>query len=397
MQVLLPASKKDQRRKKKMTIEYLSLPVLPIVKAHLIVNCVLVFLTLVVVALRIVARFESGVKLWWDDYLILAAVPQGIGMLIIQGLWAPMGVGYPITEALPNIVTILKMLVAYEFIFAIAISTIKLSVMFFYLRVFVNDGLRLATKLAMAFVLLWTVGNILQVFLICRPFAATYDPTVKGECGNQVGAFIAIGAFNVVTDAIILTLPIPTIWGLKMSSSARLGLCAIFLVGFVVSIVAIIRIIALTQLDLANLTGTMIWADFWSTVEPNLGIFCVSLPMLGRLRSRLTSRRGASKLEGPSSEDATGSLSHRYAKGTGRSKPATRADDEGFGLETIYASNKHVYHESTVAGGAKPTAAAGGGAPSRDGSEEALTLHPTNTGLDKSGIMVQTKWTITSG
>lgn len=139
----------------------------------------------------------------------------------------------------------------------------------------------------------------------------------------------------------------------------------------------------------------MIWADFWSTVEPNLGIFCVSLPMLGRLRSRLTSRRGASKLEGPSSEDATGS--RRYAGGTGR-KPATGAgtDDEGFGLETIYASNKHVYHESSVAGGAKPPAAAGG-APSRDGSEEALTLHPTNTDMDKSGIMVQTKWTITSG
>ncbi len=143
-----------------------------------------------------------------------------------------MGIGYPITDTLPNIVTILKMLVAYELIFSTCISTIKMSVMFFYLRVFVNNGLRLATKLVMAFVLLWTTGNILQVFLICRPFAATYDPTVKGECGNQIVSFIAIGAFNVVTDAMILTLPIPTIWGLKMSSSARLGLSAIFLIGF---------------------------------------------------------------------------------------------------------------------------------------------------------------------
>jgi hypothetical protein len=143
-----------------------------------------------------------------------------------------MGIGYPVTETLPNLVTILKMLVAYELIFATCISTIKFSVMFFYLRVFVNDGLRLATKLVMGFVLLWSTGNILQCFLICRPFAATYDPTVKGECGNQVVSFIAIGAFNVISDAIILTLPIPTIWGLKMSSSARLGLSAIFMVGF---------------------------------------------------------------------------------------------------------------------------------------------------------------------
>lgn len=28
----------------------------------------------------------SGAKLWWDDYLILFSVPQGIGMLVIQGL-----------------------------------------------------------------------------------------------------------------------------------------------------------------------------------------------------------------------------------------------------------------------------------------------------------------------
>jgi len=69
-----------------MSLEYLELPVLPIVEAHLIVNCILVFLTLVTVGLRLLARFESGAKLWWDDYLIILAVPQGIGMLVIQGM-----------------------------------------------------------------------------------------------------------------------------------------------------------------------------------------------------------------------------------------------------------------------------------------------------------------------
>lgn len=304
-----------------------------------------------------------------------------------------MGVGYPVTETLPNLVTILKMLVAYEFIFATCISTIKMSVMFFYLRVFVNEGLRLTTKLVMGFVLLWSLGNILQVFLICRPFAATYDPTIKGECGNQVISFIAIGAFNVITDAIILTLPIPTIWGLKMSSSARLGLSAVFMIGLVVSVVAITRIISLTQLNLLNLTGTMVWADFWSTVEPNLGIFCVSLPMLGRLRSHFSSRRGASKLEGQPSE-GTGSYRHGNTA-TGRLAPAKPTDhphDEAFGLETLYASNKHVHHESVVASVTKTPAAV----PSRDGSEEALTLQPTNPGQDSNGILVQTQWRITS-
>lgn len=143
-----------------------------------------------------------------------------------------MGIGFPITETMPNLSHILKMLVAYELIYATSISTIKISVLVFYLRVFVNRGLRLATMAALTFVGLWTVGNTLQVFLVCRPFARTYDPSVEGECGDQVASFIAIGAFNIVTDIIILTLPLPTIWSLKMATPAKLGLTGVFLVGF---------------------------------------------------------------------------------------------------------------------------------------------------------------------
>ena len=61
-------------------------PMPPMVRTHLIINCVLVFLTLVVVGLRLVSRFMSGANLWWDDWLIILAIPQGIGMLIVQGL-----------------------------------------------------------------------------------------------------------------------------------------------------------------------------------------------------------------------------------------------------------------------------------------------------------------------
>lgn len=66
--------------------DFVEFPVLPIVKNHLIINCVLALLTVIVVALRFVARFITGAGLWWDDYLIMFALPQGIGMLIIQGM-----------------------------------------------------------------------------------------------------------------------------------------------------------------------------------------------------------------------------------------------------------------------------------------------------------------------
>ncbi|KAK3313020.1 hypothetical protein B0H66DRAFT_384076 [Apodospora peruviana] len=368
----------------------------PLVERHLIVNCVLVFLTLAVVALRIWSRFLSGAKLWWDDYLILFAVPQGIGMLVIQGIWSTMGEGYPSAETMSNLTTFLKMLIAYELIYTTTITTVKLSVLFFYLRVFVNKGLRLGVKLAMGLVLIWTLGNLLQVFLICTPFAATYDPSVHGHCGNQVASYIAIGAFNVATDILVLALPIPTVWSLHMSVTAKLGLTGVFLIGLLVSIVAIVRIQVLaTVLQIPELTSTMMWPTFWSAFEVNLAILCVSMPMLGTLWARCTRRRGASKLEGPSSDGVSGSYEARSSsKSTSKVRNQQRRDlgDTEIGLETIYASNREIHYESAVAAAGKTSAGHEGRS---DGSQATLIPDRGSLRQDPSAIKVYTKWTIT--
>lgn len=143
-----------------------------------------------------------------------------------------MGVDYPITETLPNIVPILKLMVSYALIYSFCISTVKISVLFFYLRVFVNMRLRLATKIVMGFVAIWTMTNILLLLLICRPFKANYTPALSATyCGNQVQAFISIGAFNIISDVLICTLPIPTIWSLKAKRNMKITLTGLFMIG----------------------------------------------------------------------------------------------------------------------------------------------------------------------
>lgn len=140
-----------------------------------------------------------------------------------------MGVGFPITETLPNLVVILKLMVSYAIIYTVCISFIKLSVLFFYLRVFVNNGLRLATKIVLCVVAAWTLANILLLCLICRPFSANFGG--EGECGDIPTAFISIGAFNIISDVVILLLPIPTVWSLKTRRQMKIALTCVFLVG----------------------------------------------------------------------------------------------------------------------------------------------------------------------
>lgn len=142
-----------------------------------------------------------------------------------------MGVGHNIAETLPNLEVILKLMVAYAIIYTFCIGFIKLSVLCFYIRVFVGERFRLATFATIGLVTVWSLANVLLLFLICRPFAANYDLTVQGTCGDRPTAFIAIGAFNIITDILILVLPIPTIWSLRAQRKMKIGLTVIFSFG----------------------------------------------------------------------------------------------------------------------------------------------------------------------
>lgn len=67
-------------------MQYTKMPIVPQASAYLIANSVVAFVTVLVVALRVVSRVLAGSRLGWDDYFTLLAVPQGIALLVIQGL-----------------------------------------------------------------------------------------------------------------------------------------------------------------------------------------------------------------------------------------------------------------------------------------------------------------------
>jgi hypothetical protein len=144
-----------------------------------------------------------------------------------------------------------------------------------------------------------------------------------------------------------------------------------------------------------NLTGTMIWADFWSATEPNLAILCVSLPMLGSMWTRcITGRRGTSKLAYHSSENNTNGSAFSKLKNTSRNDTENQIP-----LEGIYAANQEVHYRSAVATTATPEplrdmAAYADQRDKDSGSDVALTEQDPPRHDPGSGIRVQTKWTI---
>jgi hypothetical protein len=49
---------------------------------------------------------------------------------------------------------------------------------------------------------------ILEAFLLCRSFTYDWDVSIKGTCGNRPATFMVTGVMNVVTDLMVIALPL---------------------------------------------------------------------------------------------------------------------------------------------------------------------------------------------
>ncbi|KAL8660248.1 MAG: hypothetical protein Q9202_006740 [Teloschistes flavicans] len=162
----------------------------------------------------------------------------------------------------------------------------------------------------------------------CTPVKFLWDFTVPGGHCINFSAFARFtGVMNVVTDVLILSLPIPIVWSLHLERSKKIGVCALFLLGGFVCVTSIVRLYYLEAVDSGHgvdPTWENVNAAIWSCVEPCIGIVCACLPVMGPLlrthivslaTSAFRSRSKRSKQSG--SSGYTGEGSSRSRKGFG--------------------------------------------------------------------------------
>lgn len=83
----------------------------------------------------------------------------------------------------------------------------------------------------MGFVLAWGIAVLFTTIFQCTPVPAAWDKTIVGWSCFQLDDFV-IGSNvpNIIADGLIILLPIPLVWSLKLSPTRRLGLIALFFV-----------------------------------------------------------------------------------------------------------------------------------------------------------------------
>lgn len=119
----------------------------------------------------------------------------------------------------------------------------KLSILHLYIQIFCNRTFRHIALGVMALTCCYCATVFLETFLVCRPFAYNWDKTiVGGKCGNQPTIYFSAGLMNLLLDIVILVLPMPMLWGLKMPLFKKIALTAVFGMGagYVISLFSLI-------------------------------------------------------------------------------------------------------------------------------------------------------------
>lgn len=135
-------------------------------------------------------------------------------------------------------------------------------------------------------------------------------PLPPRECTFKPQNFYVGAALNVITDIIILSIPVPMLWKLQIKLSKKIAIGLLICSGTFVIVAAIVRAV----LTLGN-TPSGININRWGVRETIVGILTVNLPILRPMFSRKFWSRGSFH-EGTSSYGKSRPAKSSYGPGT---------------------------------------------------------------------------------
>lgn len=253
--------------------------------ANITVAALFTTLGTVVLLLRLANTLLRSRPVGPDDLAMYAAFAAAAGYTIASVIALRWGVGLHDSE-LPAgwAVQALKATYAVEIFYYLAVFGVKVSILCMYLRLSAGLGkgnrLRVLTLWMLALLALHFVSTVVVAGVQCVPMSRFWNPeTTEGYCINITAFFYSTNVFTILTDLIILALPMRTFWRMQMASSRKAGVIAIFAVGGVSTIASCVRLYSV-RMFMSQRRGLEDAAPIntWSFVEIYLGIFCASVP-----------------------------------------------------------------------------------------------------------------------
>ncbi|ETS78334.1 hypothetical protein PFICI_10396 [Pestalotiopsis fici W106-1] len=248
------------------------------------------FLSIVSVAARMYTRYFVTRSVGVDDLMAIVSLLCTLGMYItlsIYATWYASGNIERWTRA--DAKNFLLLFWVNELVYNVGTLFIKWTYLFQYLRVFRNvKAMRIAYWVCIVLTGAWYAFQVFGFMFSCNPVAGFWDKSIKSTCnitskiGSTTGFFYVNAAGTLVIDIVVLVLPIPTIWNLKLRTRQKWAIFGIFAVGGIVPAITIGRMASLHDLD----TNGIVNSGIWSLMEMCAGIATAALATIRLLISR---------------------------------------------------------------------------------------------------------------
>ncbi|KAK6340378.1 hypothetical protein TWF730_002138 [Orbilia blumenaviensis] len=235
--------------------------------------------------------------------------------------------------------------------FLTSLWLIKFSFLFFYKRLAEGRAWSKLWIFTFLFCVLSYIGNVIGYFFVCIPLSTYFDGTCATETGRSNASLYGATATDIISDLLIMAIPLRLVRQLRMSVLQKLGLAFLFCLGFIVVILSLARTIRIN----AGGSGAYPqsdprWVALWSIAEQTTAIIVCCLPAIRKLfNAQKEKRAGATAAPGSGSAHGTRSVVETISGGRNIGKRwSLRRWSRKYGLRTMESSANRTRTDSMV-------------------------------------------------
>ncbi|KAI4219043.1 MAG: hypothetical protein L6R36_008598 [Xanthoria steineri] len=234
---------------------------------------------IITVLLRFVARHLTRAPLGADDWTILFGLVCAIGHETAQAVCISYGLGrhtVVVKKPLPYARAINASIIFY----LVSLGATKISILLLYRRIFPNREFHAVIWGMGVFVVAFTIASVLSMIFACKPISGAWNPFIKAKCINTEASILAVACMTIVSNFVILGLPLPIVWKLQLPTIRKFQLTLVFSLGTFASVISIYRATVISHVDKSDLSYNSTNRAIWSGVECCSAIVCANLATL---------------------------------------------------------------------------------------------------------------------
>ncbi|KAH8152678.1 uncharacterized protein LAJ45_03519 [Morchella importuna] len=255
--------------------------------SSIVVTYVCTFLSAILIVTRLLFRFHRGERMYTDDtWMGISLAPLFIRlgiihMVLVYGTnnidFDKINVMGMSEEEMHRRVVGSKLILASRVFYAGFLWCMKVCILGFYERLTARSkpyGLLIDfTYLTCGITF---IAVILGTVLECRPFPVYWQMSpYPGECVKAVAQLLTMATFNILTDAMLILIPLPMVFKSRLPLIRKIQLLVLFGLGFFVMAVTIVRLPVIIGDQSVQKARTL-----WASIECFVACVVANAPVL---------------------------------------------------------------------------------------------------------------------